>query len=126
MTQERHRAQKTDMDLSELEGATILSAENGYRPEIHFRLPDGREGHLRGRGDSFESFVEKEKGEGMEIRRLVISNPAGKRPFPSRCSKCKEGVVDATEEEAVCRECGFTNSTGVDNLRRGFTFIIRR
>lgn len=61
----------------------------------------------------------------MEIRRFVVHHAVGEDPRPAECVKCGGGPVDATDENEWCRECRALNGTGVDNLKRGFTFHFR-
>lgn len=61
----------------------------------------------------------------MEIRRFVVHDAVGEEPRPARCVDCEGGPVDATDTNQVCRECGALNGTGVDYVKRGFTFKFR-
>lgn len=61
----------------------------------------------------------------MEIRRFVVFDRVGEKPRPSVCMDCEEGVVDATDRNQVCRECGTLNGTGTHYVKRGFTFKFR-
>lgn len=61
----------------------------------------------------------------MEIRRFVIFDRVGEKPRPSICGECEEGIVDATAQNQLCRDCGALNGTGVSYVKRGFSFKFR-